>query len=71
MKPYAQEPDDLRPFSKFAEPYFQHYTDLVEYNGAAREIPDPTDVNEVRIGFLGPLYDHPDHVRGTHMPTPV
>src|SRR5215471_18045697 len=38
MKPYAQEPDDLQPFSRFTQPYYQHYVDLVEYNGAARDI---------------------------------
>ena len=56
MKPYAGAPEDLRPFSKFTTPYYEHYTDLVEYNGAARDVPDPepTDLDEVRIGFLGP-----------------
>ncbi len=67
MKPYAQEPEDLRPFSKFTTPYFEHYTDLIEYNGAARDIPDPKDVTEVRIGFLGPVSDHPEQVFGQHM----
>lgn len=69
MKPYAQEPEDLRPFSKFTAPYYEHYTNSVEYNGAAREIPDPDpkDITEVRIGFLGPISDHPDQVFGQHM----
>ena len=39
MKPYAQEPEDMQPFSKFTQPYYQHYVDLVEYNGAARDLP--------------------------------
>jgi ABC-type branched-subunit amino acid transport system substrate-binding protein len=67
MKPYAQEPEDLRPFSKFTEPYYQHYTDLVEYNGAARDLPVPQDVTEVRIGFIGPLENHPDAAFGKRM----
>ena len=29
MKPYAQEPEDMQPFSRFTEPYYQHYVDLV------------------------------------------
>ena len=41
LKPYAGAPEDLRPFSKFTTPYFEYYQDLVEYNGAARDIPDP------------------------------
>ncbi len=37
---------------------------MIEYNGAARDIPDPDlkDLDEIRIGFLAPLYDHPDQV---------
>ncbi|MGB8010968.1 MAG: ABC transporter substrate-binding protein [Terriglobales bacterium] len=59
----------MQPFSKFTIPYFEYYQDLVEYNGAARDIPDPNlkDLNEIRIGFLAPLYDHPDQVRGNRM----
>ncbi len=69
LKPYAGAPEDLRPFSKFTTPYYEYYQDLIEYNGAAREIPDPDpkDVNEVRIGFLAPLYDHPDQTFGNRM----
>jgi ABC-type branched-subunit amino acid transport system substrate-binding protein len=69
MTPYAQEPEDLRPFSKFTQPYYQHYVDLVEYNGAARDIPvvPPSAVSEVRIGFIGPLENHPDAALGKKM----
>jgi ABC-type branched-subunit amino acid transport system substrate-binding protein len=71
MKPYAQEPDDLQPFSKFTQPYYQHYVDLVEYNGAARDIPvvPVSAVTEVRIGFIGPLENHPDAALGKKMLT--
>lgn len=69
LKPYAGAPEDLRPFSKFTTPYYEYYQDLIEYNGAARDIPDPDlkDLSEIRIGFLAPLYDHPDQVRGKRM----
>jgi branched-chain amino acid transport system substrate-binding protein len=69
MKPYAGAPEDLRPFSKFTTPYYEHYTDLVEYNGAARDIPDvdPKTLDDIRIGFLAPLYGHPDQVVGNRM----
>ena len=69
LKPYTGAPDDLRPFSKFTPPYYEYYQDLVEYNGAARDIPDPDlqDLAEIRIGFLAPLYDHPDQVLGKRM----
>src|SRR5579871_1033185 len=69
LKPYTGAPEDLRPFSKFTTPYYEYYQNLVEYNGAARDIPDPDlkDLSEVRIGFLAPLYDHPDQALGNRM----
>jgi branched-chain amino acid transport system substrate-binding protein len=69
LKPYTGAPEDLRPFSKFTTPYYEHYQDLVEYNGAARDIPDadPKDLSEIRIGFIGPIYAHPDQVLGNRM----
>ncbi len=69
MKPYAQEPEELRPFSKFTAPYYEHYTDIVEYNGAARDVPDPDiqSLSEIRIGFIGPLHDNPEEVFGKRM----
>ena len=69
VKPYAAAPEDLRPFSKFTTPYYEHYQNLIEYNGAARDVPDGNlnDLSEIRIGFLAPLYDHPDQVLGNRM----
>ncbi len=54
LKPYTGAPDDLRPFSKYTTPYFEFYQDLIEYNGAARDIPDPDlkGLDEIRIGVL-------------------
>ena len=69
LKPYAGAPEDLRPFSKFTKPYYEYYQNLVEYNGAARDIPDPdlNTLDQIRIGFLAPLYDHPDQLLGNRM----
>jgi len=69
LKPYGGVPEDLRPYSRYTQPYYEHYTELIEYNGAARDVSDPTfkDVTEVRIGFVGPLHDHPDQAMGNRM----
>jgi branched-chain amino acid transport system substrate-binding protein len=69
LKPYGGMPEDLRPYSKFTSPYYEHYTDLIEYNGAARDITDPNlnSLSEIRIGFIGPLHDHPDATLGNRM----
>ena len=37
------------------------------YTGAARDIPDPKDLTEVRIGFLGPIEKQADQVFGLRM----
>jgi len=68
-RPYAEAPEDMRPFSKFTAPYYENYTKLVEYNGAARDVPvvSPAEVDEVRVGFLGPLENHPDERLGRRM----
>src|ERR1022692_4652070 len=67
--PYANAPEDMRPFSKFTVPYYENYGKLVEYNGAARDVPTmkPEEVDEVRIGFLGPVENHPDQRLGQAM----
>ncbi len=69
LKPYTGAPEDLRPFSKFTKPYWENYTDLVEYNGAARELPDGdlNQLTEIRIGFIGPIANQPDEVFGQRM----
>src|SRR6185369_13684316 len=69
LRPYANAPEDLRPFSNFTVPYYEHYGKLVEYNGAARDVPTPKpdEVDEVRIGFLGPVENHPDERLGKAM----
>jgi branched-chain amino acid transport system substrate-binding protein len=69
LEPYALTPEDLRPFSHFTEPYYQHYTKEVEYNGAARDAVTvkPSELSEVAIGFLGPIRDHKDQALGQAM----
>jgi branched-chain amino acid transport system substrate-binding protein len=69
LKPYGGVPQDLRPYSKFTIPYYEHYTDVVEYNGAARDISDPDlkTLDEIFIGFIAPLHDHPDQALGNRM----
>ncbi len=67
VEPYAGEPADLRPFAKFTKPYYEYYTHPNLYVGAGREIPDPTDLTEVRIGFFAPLEDSPDELFGQRM----
>ena len=69
VAPYASEPKDMQPYSKFAEPYDHNYIQTNVYSGAARDIPDPDlkDLPEIRIGFLGPIGTNPDQPFGQRM----
>lgn len=67
VQPYAGTPKDLEPYGKFSTPYFQNYTTPNIYLGAGRDIPVPTDVNEVRIGFLGPVATQSNQAYGLRM----
>ena len=67
VTPYAGEPQDLRPYANFEKPYYENYLEPNIYVGSGRDIPDPKDINEVRIGFLGPLDPSPDKSDGEHM----
>jgi len=65
--PYAGEPTDLSPYSKFAAPYDLNYVHPNIYSGAARDIPEPKGLTEVRIGFFGPIEHNPELVFGLRM----
>ncbi|HEY3626466.1 MAG TPA: ABC transporter substrate-binding protein [Terracidiphilus sp.] len=67
VKPYAGEPADLSPYAKFAEPYDLNYTHPNIYAGAGRDLPEPKNITEVRIGFFGPIEHNPDAVFGLRM----
>jgi ABC-type branched-subunit amino acid transport system substrate-binding protein len=67
VAPYAGEPQDLRPFAKFEKPYYENYLEPNIYTGAGRDIPDPKDITEVRIGFFGPVSPSPDQADGLRM----
>jgi ABC-type branched-subunit amino acid transport system substrate-binding protein len=57
----------MRPYAKFRAPYDTNYTRPNIYMGAARNIPDPKDLTEVRIGFFGPIENNSESVLGQRM----
>jgi branched-chain amino acid transport system substrate-binding protein len=67
VSPYAGEPGDLSPYSKFAAPYDLNYIHPNIYTGAGRDIPEPKVLAEVRIGFFGPIEHSPEQVFGLRM----
>ena len=67
VEPYAGEPTDLSPYEKFAHPYDLNYVRPNIYVGAGRDIPEPKNLNEVRIGFFAPSEHSPEKVFGVRM----
>ena len=67
VAPYAGEPSDLSPYAKFAAPYDLNYVHPNIYSGAGRDLPEPKDITEVRIGFFGPIEHNPESVFGQRM----
>jgi ABC-type branched-subunit amino acid transport system substrate-binding protein len=67
VAPYAGEPEDLSPYSRFASPYDLNYTHPNIYAGAGRDLPEPKNLTEVRIGFFGPIEQNPESVFGLRM----
>ncbi len=57
----------MQPYEKFSKPYYEHYLTPNLYTGSGRDIPDPKDLSEVRIGFLGPVEKQEDQVFGLRM----
>ena len=67
VEPYAGEPRDLSPYAKFTAPYDLNYIRPNIYVGAGRDIPEPKNLTEVRIGFFGPIERSPEQIFGVRM----
>jgi len=67
VTPYAGEPNDLSPYEKFAQPYDLNYIRPNIYVGAGRDIPEPKDLQEIRIGFFAPAEHSPEKTFGLRM----
>lgn len=52
---YGKATDELFPYEKYQKAYKYHFLEPIQFYGAGRDKLPPTDLKEVRIGFLGPL----------------
>lgn len=52
---YGRTPAEYYPFGKFTKPYKRFFLDPMEYRGYGRNLPEPANVESVKIGFLGPI----------------
>jgi ABC-type branched-subunit amino acid transport system substrate-binding protein len=53
-KNYAHSSSDVEPYGG-VKPFKEHFLLQMEYTGPGRGIPEPENVDTVRIGFLGPI----------------
>src|SRR5579863_4435459 len=67
VEPYAGEPADLSPYGKFAAPYDLNYVHPNIYTGAERDVAEPKNLTEIRIGFFGPIEHSPEKAFGLRM----
>jgi len=51
---YASSSSDVEPFGA-VKPYKEHFLVQMEYTGAGRAVPEPEQLDSVKIGFLGPI----------------
>jgi len=51
---YARTAGDLTPF-RHVRPYKEHFLRQIEYTGPGRVIPEPNDIETVKLGFIGPI----------------
>ncbi len=51
---YAFSATDLQPF-RHVTPFKEHFLEQIEYTGPGRAIPEPEDLEAVKIGFIGPI----------------
>jgi branched-chain amino acid transport system substrate-binding protein len=53
-KNYAKTTQDVEPY-RDVEPFKEHFLLQMEYTGPGRAIPEPADVETVKLGFIGPI----------------
>lgn len=52
---YGNIPDELVAYDRYQKAYKYHFLEPMQFYGAGREKLPPSNLKEVRIGFLGPL----------------
>jgi branched-chain amino acid transport system substrate-binding protein len=67
MDNYGNVPENYVAYDKYQKAYKYHFLTPMQFYGAGREIPPPTGLKEVRIGFLGPLEGSVIVAYGTQM----
>jgi ABC-type branched-subunit amino acid transport system substrate-binding protein len=54
---YGKTPGEYEPYGRFEKPYKRFFLDTLVYPGYGRHIPEPANIDTVKIGFVGPIID--------------
>ncbi|MCK4560294.1 MAG: ABC transporter substrate-binding protein [Calditrichia bacterium] len=52
---YGKTPEEYEPYNRFVKPYMRFFIDTLVYPGHGRHIPEPENIDTVKIGFIGPI----------------
>jgi branched-chain amino acid transport system substrate-binding protein len=64
---YGNVPENYVAYDNYQKAYKYHFLTPIGFYGAGREVPPPSNLKEVRIGFLGPLEGSVIVAYGTQM----
>ena len=64
---YANTPPKLAPFREYRSPYLFFFDDRMEHLGPGRDKAPPSNLTEVRLGFIGPVEGSRDARLGRRM----
>ncbi len=64
---YGKTPDEMLPYGRYHNPYKLFFIEPQLFLGPGREKPPPSDLKEVKIGFLGPLEGSSETPMGLQM----
>jgi len=64
---YANTPEELLPYNRFHTPYMHFFDSRLPFLGEGRTLAPPEDLEQVRIGFIGPLEGSPNAGYGQEM----
>lgn len=54
---YGKTPGEYEPYHRFEKPYKRFFLETLEYPGYGRHIPEPLNIDMIKIGFIGPIID--------------
>ena len=68
---YANTPWEYTPYNRFEDPHYHFFTKKLEYPGYGRHYPEPTHLETVKIGLIGPVIASVQESMGGPVDVPI